>query len=221
MTDPTATAAADEHPDRRFFAAVYDLTMRPMERAVLPPHRKYLAADLSGDVLDLGTGTGAMYPYFAEHADDATIHAVEPDRHMRRRAVDAAEAVGLDVDVRAAPAEDLPFDADSMDAVVASIVFCTIPDVDAALGEVARVLRPGGEFRFLEHVRAGGTRGRIQDLADPVWQRVAGGCHPNRETAEVIADHPAFDLVDVERLDEGVGLTKPFVRGTAVRRDEE
>lgn len=202
-------------PSHRVFAALYDPAMRSFEQEVLPPHREYLAANLSGTVLDMGVGTGAMFPYFATHGDSATFHGIEPDPHMRKRAKHEAEEHGIDIEIRDIGAEALPYDDDTFDVVIASIVFCTIPDVKAALDEVARVLAANGELRFLEHVKANGTFGQLQELASPVWQKVAGGCHPDRETTTVISSHPAFEIVGLERIDAGSALARPFIRGTA------
>lgn len=218
----TGPMTDDDHPSHRLFAACYDPVMWGLERAVLPPHRRYLARDSAGRVLDLGCGTGAMFPYIdggdvGDDGEDAELHAIEPDPHMLKRAERRAAAAGLDVEIRQAGAEDLPYDDGTFDIVIASMVFCTIPDVDAALEEVARVLRPGGEFRFLEHVHGDGLRRRLQDAVAPAWCRLAGGCRVNRATGERIAAHPAFAVADLETLDVGVGVVRPFVRGT-VRR---
>ncbi|WP_255168564.1 class I SAM-dependent methyltransferase [Natrononativus amylolyticus] len=200
------------HP---LFAALYDRVMP--ERLLLRPHREYLARGLSGRVLDLGAGNGPMFPYVDPGLE---YHAVEPDPHMRRRAREAAREAGLGVDLRDARAESLPYPDDSFDAVIAGMVFCTIADPDAALEEVARVLKPGGEVRFLEHVRADGWRATGQDLLTPVWKRAGGGCHPNRETVERFVGHEAFDLVELERVRVGVFPAAPFVRGRLRRRAE-
>lgn len=207
-------AADADHP---LFARLYDPVTWLFEQAVFPRHRRYLARDLSGTVLDLGAGTGAMFPYFAD-VDGATVHAVEPDPHMRRQAERAARDAGLGVALVDADASRLPYDDGAFDVVVASMVLCTVPEFGAALDEVARVLAPSGEFRFFEHVRADGVRGRLQDLAAPAWHRVAGGCHLNRETGRLVDDHPALDLVECTRLGAGFALVNPFVRGAAVRR---
>jgi SAM-dependent methyltransferase len=201
---------------RRLFAAIYDPVVWPAERLLFGPHRESLVSDLSGAVLDLGCGTGAMFPSLAE-APNITVYAVEPDPYMRRRAERRAASVGLDVEIAAARAEQLPFADDSLDVVLAGMVLCTVADPAAALAEAARVLRPGGELRFFEHVRGEGVRGRLQDRATPLWRRVAGGCHANRETGAHIEAHPRFRVTDLTRLDLGVFPVRPFVRGTAVR----
>lgn len=212
MTDPS-------HP---IFARLYDPVMRPAERTVLTEHRRYLVDGISGAVLDLGAGTGAMFPYFKEATADSanvTLYAVEPDPHMRRQADERARKLGLDIEIESAGAEALPFADNSFDIVIASLVFCTIPDFDIALSEVARVLKPGGEFRFLEHVRGEGTVGVVHDLLAPAWQTVAGGCHLNRETDEIFRTDERFELVDYTRL-QTVSQVVPVVRGTLERRRE-
>lgn len=208
-------------PADRLFAALYDPVMALPERVALPPHRRYLVEGLSGRVLDVGTGTGANFPYLAERArqESLEVHAIEPDVHMRRRARGAAREAGLSVDLRDAGAERLPYGDDSFDAALAGMVFCTIPDPATALDELARVLRPGGELRFLEHVRATGFRGRLQRLVEPVWTRVAGGCHVTRDTVGRFAEHGAFEVREAERVGFGLFPAEPFVRGTLVRRE--
>ena len=204
----------------RLFAALYDPVMALPERVSLPRHRRYLVDGLSGRVLDVGAGTGANVPYLAERARETelSVHAVEPDPYMRRRAERAAREAGLSVDLRDAGAEWLPYEDDYFDAAIAGIVFCTIPDPAAALEELARVLRPGGELRFLEHVAATGVRARLQRLVEPVWKRIAGGCHVTRDTVGLFAAHESFDVVDVERTGFGLFPADPFLRGTLVRR---
>ncbi|MDQ2051277.1 class I SAM-dependent methyltransferase [Natronolimnohabitans sp. A-GB9] len=201
------------HP---LFATLYELSPQGF---LLAPHREYLADDLSGRVLDLGCGTGDMFPFVADAAgDDLEYHAVEPDPHMRTRAAERAREVGLPVDLRGDRAEALPYPDDSFDVVLSGMVFCTIHDPDAALAEVARVLKPGGEFRFLEHVHADGWQGTGQELLNPVWKRVAGGCQLTRETVPRFVGHEAFSVAEIERLEFGIFPATPFVRGTLCRR---
>ncbi len=197
------------HP---LFAAVYD-PLVPEER-LFAPHREYLAAGLTGPVLDLGAGTGASFP----HLRGTDLHAIEPDPHMRRRAARRARELGIDVEIRADRAEALTYDDDTFDAVLAGIVFCTVDDPELALSEVARVLRPGGEFRFLEHVRDDGWRARLQRAIDPIWTKTAGGCHLTRDTAATFVGHDAFDVIEIERVEAGITPVRPFVRGRLRRR---
>ena len=202
------------HP---FVASIYDLVVP--ERTLFAPHRAALAADLSGRVLEVGAGTGAMFPHVArEAAPRVEYHAIEPDPHMRTRAERKARDAGLGVDLRDARAESLPYPDDAFDVVLSALVFCTVADPDEALEEVARVLKPGGEFRFLEHVHADGVAGAGQTLVNPLWRRAAGGCHLNRRTVERVVGHGAFDVLAVERLGPPLSSPIPFVRGRLRRR---
>ena len=207
--------------EHRLIATLYDPVTWIAERTMFRPHREYLAADLDGRVLDVGAGTGAMFPYFAaalEGGSGLELHAIEPDPHMRRRANRKVEALGLEVDVQSARAESIPYPDDSFDVVIASLVFCTIPGVEEALEEVARVLRPDGEFRFFEHVAADGWRGSVQHVLAPLWCRLAGGCHLTRRTTEAFVAVDEFEVLEVERLSTGVPPVAPFVRGRLRRR---
>lgn len=199
-----------DRPSHRLFASVYDAVTGPFER-VVDEHRCYLARGASGDVLDVGAGTGANFPYLAETT--ATVHAVEPDPHMHRRARRRAEREDIDVEIRDDLAESLSYGDATFDRAVAALVFCTVDDPYDALDEVARVLRPGGEFRFLEHVGDDGIGRLLQETANPLWRRCAGGCRLDRDTVSIFEDHDAFETVEVERF-RGVPPVSPLVRGT-------
>lgn len=207
------------HP---MFAAVYDHVMKPAEATAFRKHREYLVANLRGAVLDLGAGTGAMFSALKSATDrepPLALHATEPDPHMRRRAERRANELDLPVEMRPDMAEALAYPDDSFDVVLASLVLCTIADVEAALDEVARVLKPGGELRIFEHVHADGWLARLQDAVTPVWRRVAAGCHLNRDTAARLATDDRFEVAEREELDVGLPPATPFVRGRFVRRD--
>ena len=208
----------DETEGHRLFAAIYDPVVAPFERRIAP-HRRWLAADLEGTVLDIGVGTGAMFPFLAASGADEVV-GVEPDPHMRRRAAERARECGLSVTIHPAGAESLPLADDSVDVVLAALVFCTIPEFDAALDEVARGVKPGGEFRFLEHVRADGWAARLQTTVQPVWGRLAAGCQLDRATDERFLADDRFETVAFERLDVGIPPVEPIVRGRLVRRGE-
>ena len=196
-------------PSHRLFAALYDTATSPFER-VVEEHRRYLARGASGEVLDVGAGTGANFPYFA---DAATVHAVEPDPHMRKRAHRRAAREDVNVEVRGDLAESLSYDDATFDRVTAGLVFCTVEEPQEALDEIARVLRPGGEFRFLEHVADDGVGRLLQETANPVWRRCAGGCRLDRDTVSMFEVHDSFETVEVERF-RGVPPVSPLVRGT-------
>jgi SAM-dependent methyltransferase len=208
--------------DHSVFARLYDPVMYIAERTMLGAHREYLAADLSGRVLELGAGTGAMFPYLADDVatDTISLYAIEPDQYMRIRASKRARELDLDVQLSDARAETLPYEDDAFDAVLTSFVFCTIPDHERALSEVARVLKPGGEFRFVEHVRGDGVVGSVHDALAPGWHAVAGGCHLNRDTGEMFLRDDRFRPMDYTRQESGVSALLPTVRGTLERKSE-
>jgi len=130
---------------------------------------------------------------------------------MLKRGRRRARELGLDVEFHQSSAEALPFPDASFDAVICTLVLCTVPDVPPALAEIRRVLKPEGTFRFIEHVRAHGVHGRVQDLLTPVWRWFGAGCHLNRRTAESIAA-AGFEIVELRR--RPVPLT-PLIAGVA------
>ena len=200
-------------------ARLYDPVMAVPERTVLVEHREYLVSGLSGRVLDLGAGTGALFPYFDRlEPSDLQVTAVEPDPHMRARARKRAVELDVDIEVVDASGEALPYDDGTFDAVVASFVFCTIPDHRRALDEVARVLEDGGEFRFVEHVRGDGVAGRTHDLLAPCWHTVAGGCNLNRRTHRLFLEDDRFRTLEYERQQGLTSKLLPVVRGTLTRK---
>ena len=183
-------------------------------------HRRRLLAGLSGRVIEVGAGNGlnfACYPSVVEH-----VLAVEPEAHLRRLAERAAERAPVQVDVVPGVAEDLPASDASYDAVVLSLVLCSVADVPAALADVRRVLRPGGELRFFEHVRADSPGlARVQRLLDAtVWPPMAGGCHTGRDAVAAI-EAAGFTVQRVERFwipERGLQTPlSPVVLGAATR----
>ena len=147
--------------------------------------RKRLLSGARGAVLEIGGGTGANLEHYRD-VDRVTI--AEPDPFMRERIGPKLEDVRVPVEVSAAGAEALPFPDGSFDTVVSTLVLCTVPDQEAVLDEVRRVLRHGGRLLFIEHVRAAGSAARWQDRLEPLWRRLLGGCHPNRDTVAAIED---------------------------------
>lgn len=170
-----------QHPR---FARAYDRMSRRAE-PVTAALRTRLLAGLSGRVLEVGAGNGLSFSHYPPEVRE--VVAVEPDDVLRAAAERAAVTAPVPVRVVPGHAGALPGEAGAYDAAVTSLVLCSVPDVPAALAELRRVVRPGGELRYFEHVRSGrALRGLLQDLVAPVWSRVAGGCHPNRDTAAAI-----------------------------------
>lgn len=203
--------SGDGHP---VLAAVYDLVMSGFERAAGGDWRRQVLAGCTGRVLDLGCGTGANFPLWRQ-MEGVALHATEPDPHMLRRARQRAAELDLVVTFAGASAEGLPYPDGFFDTVVTTLVLCTVGEPARSLAEVARVLKPGGKFRFMEHVRAPGAMGRWQDRLTPLWRRVAGGCHLNRETGDLIAS--AFADVTFEAIATGFP-TGRILLGRATRR---
>jgi SAM-dependent methyltransferase len=169
---------AFQHP---VFARLYMPLADVLERHGAADHRAKLLAGLSGTVLEVGAGHGLTFAHYPETV--TAVLAIEPEDTLRRHARKAAESAPVPVTVVAGHANDLPAADHSMDAVVVSLVLCSVPSPAKAMAEIARVLRPGGELRFYEHVRSSRTLvGVIQDAFTPLWSRAAGGCHPNRDT---------------------------------------
>jgi ubiquinone/menaquinone biosynthesis C-methylase UbiE len=157
---------------------LYDATLALAERTGLKPWREWLCEGVRGRVLDLGCGTGRNLPLLPP-GTVGLDPALDPLRRARRRAP-AARLVQ-------AKAEALPFRHGTFDTVVTGLVFCSVDNAAAGLGEVQRVLRPAGTLRMLEHVRSESPwRARVQDLIQPAWTRVAGGCRPNRTTERTV-----------------------------------
>lgn len=159
---------------------VYDALCALCERLGLGRWRRWLVAGASGRVLDLGCGTGRNLPLYPA---GARVVGLDPSPAALRRARRRAPGVPL-VQARA---EALPFRASTFDTVVSGLVLCSVADPARSLAEVRRVLRPGGRLRALEHVRAASPRkARFQDLIQPCWTRLSGGCHPNRPTERAV-----------------------------------
>ncbi|MEY7974172.1 class I SAM-dependent methyltransferase [Saccharomonospora xinjiangensis] len=183
----------------RIFAACYDRMNGAAERSFLGRRREALLNDLTGSVLDVGAGTGANLPHLRSAE---RIVAVEPDPAMRARLAPRAAAAAVPVEVSDASAEALPFADDSFDAVVFTLVLCTVADPDAALSEARRMLRDDGKLVLLEHVRGEGRLARVQDQITPVWKFFGAGCHPNRDTLSTLRRRGEFEIDEVEEFSE-------------------
>ena len=203
------------HP---LFARFYACSRARADAAGAGEHRRELLAGLSGRILELGAGNGVNFSYYASGVSE--VVAVEPEDYLRGRARRAAARVRVPVTVIDAVADSLPFPDGSFDAAVASLVLCTVPDQGCALGELRRVLRVGGELRFYEHVRPNNPRtaARWQRLDDwNIWPRLAGGCHPARDTEAAIRD-AGFIVERSRRFPFKAGpVTAPHIVGVARR----
>ncbi|MDV9199905.1 class I SAM-dependent methyltransferase [Streptomyces sp. Wh19] len=155
-------------------------------RAGLAAVRSDLLAGLSGRVIEIGAGNGLNFAHYPPAVSE--VVAIEPERSLRRLAVRSALRAGLPVDVVPGAAEALPVKSEAFDGAVASLVLCSVRDVERSLAEIVRVLRPGGELRFFEHVRAEDrAMAAAQRVLDrTVWPLLTGGCHTGRDTLAAI-----------------------------------
>src|SRR5580700_2535052 len=208
------------HP---IFARYYARMSAAMERGGIAEHRQALLAGLTGQVIEVGAGNGLNFAHYPEQV--IRVLAVEPDPHLRRLAELSAAHAPVPVDVADGVADLLPADDGAFDAAVASLVLCSVPDQGSALAELHRVIRPGGQLRFLEHVRAAGPRlMRAQRLLDAtLWPAFGGGCHASRDTVTAIQD-AGFSIESIERFSFPEARipfpTSPHIRGVAARRPD-
>jgi ubiquinone/menaquinone biosynthesis C-methylase UbiE len=199
----------------RIFAGIYDHLMARTEKAGLSARREALLSSASGDVLEIGAGTGGNLVFYGDQVCSLTL--TEPEKPMVRRLQKHITERYPDAKLLRAPAEDLPFNDDSFDTVVSTLVLCTVDDQPRALREVRRVLKPGGRLLFIEHVRSDDEKlARLQDRMLPVNVRIAHGCHCNRPTLEGIRQ-AGFTVtrVDHDTLKHAPRFVRPLVVGTA------
>jgi ubiquinone/menaquinone biosynthesis C-methylase UbiE len=167
---------ADGHP---WLARTIDFTMRP-----LYPARRLVVPDATGAVLEVGVGTGLN---FGLYRDVASLAGVDPDPFMLERARERAASLPFPTELHQAGAERMPFADASFDTAVVTFTLCTIPDPDAALAEVRRVLKPSGRLLFVEHTRSiQPVTKLVQDALTPLWKKLGGGCHLNRAAVELV-----------------------------------
>ena len=172
------------HP---IFARYYVRASQAMETGGMAGHRREALAGLTGSVIEIGAGNGLNFAHYP--AGVTGVLAVEPDPYLRQIAEQQARQAPVPVKVRDGVAEHLPAEEGAFDAAVITMVLCSVADQRAVLGEIHRVVRPGGQLRFLEHVQAGtpGWR-RTQRLLDAtIWPLLIGGCHTGRDTLASIA----------------------------------
>jgi len=201
---------------RPLFARNYDRFMAGTEQAWLGEVRVSLLAGLSGTVVELGAGTGRNLAHYPSTVERLVL--TEPTPAMRdqlRERVRRAE-VPFAVEVVDATAERLPMDDGSADAVVSTLVLCSVPALGPAVAEIRRVLRPGGELRLVEHVAADGLEHRLQRALGPAWTWIEGSCHLDHETCTALAAG-GFDVSGVEeRVQAGMPpLFRTIVEGRA------
>jgi ubiquinone/menaquinone biosynthesis C-methylase UbiE len=189
-------STSHRHP---IFARVYPRIGRAAEQGGAAEHRRALLGGLEGRVIEVGAGHGLNFPYYPQGVTQ--VLAVEPEPHLRELALRTAASAPVPIEVSDGTAEALPAGDGEFDAAVASLVLCSVSDQQVALREIARVLRPGGELRFYEHVLSNRpSAARIQRALDATfYPHLAGGCHCARDTGAAIRE-AGFEIEREERI---------------------
>jgi ubiquinone/menaquinone biosynthesis C-methylase UbiE len=216
---PESPMSSDQvrHP---VFARVYARLSRAEEKAGVADQRRLLLSGLSGSVIEVGAGNGLNFAHYP--ATVSRVLAIEPEPHMRSLAVRSAADAAAPVEITSGVAEGLPVADGAFDAAVAAFMLCSVGHPAAVLAELHRVLKAGGQLRFLEHVQAQtpGLR-RFQHALDAtIWPLILGGCHCGRNTAAAI-EQAGFRIEQIERFQLPESRlpwpTSPHIRGCAVK----
>jgi len=201
---------------RRMFARFYDRVQKKHE-SYLAERKHQLLSDVSGRILEIGPGTGANFAYLSKGVDWIGL---EPNPHMHAELRKKAREHGIQAEFHVVSAEGIDLPDDSVDIVISTLVLCSVPDAEATLQEIRRVLGPEGRFLFVEHVAApAGTELRNwQRKLRPVWQWIGDGCCPDRETDRQIRE-AGFSRVEIEDLriprDVVPSFVSPHILGCA------
>lgn len=214
-TTTEAETQADLAPGSKFSAMAYEPFLWLGERAGMTARRRRIVQQAGGSVLELGAGTGLNVPHYRDDLDRLVLS--EPEPNMAERLRKKVAAVGSQAEVVRAPGELLPFEDESFDSIVGTLVLCTVHDPEAAISEAKRVLKPGGSYFLIEHVRADTQRlASWQDRLKGPWAAFAAGCVCNQDTKSLLADG-GFDVsaLDDERWRRVPPLVKPLIIGEA------
>ena len=198
----------------RFFAFTYDRFSKGSEEAGLAEMRRKQISGASGDVLEIGGGTGANLSYYGAGVESLTV--TEPEPAMLKRLERKAREQSSQATLLRAPAEDLPFEDASFDTVVSTLVLCGVDDQPRAVRELRRVLRPGGRLIFMEHVRSDDPRvAKMQDRMNPV-NRFTVCCDCNRPTLDTVRS-AGFEVTELEHteLPKAPPFVRPLIVGSA------
>jgi len=162
--------------------------MGPLEKKWIARIRKKIISGLEGNVLEIGAGTGANFPYYSKDKVESVV-SLEPNPHMLDQARLRAKEAGLPVEFHQGMAETLPFNDDEFDTVVATLVLCSVSEPEKVFQEVRRVCKKGGKIVLFEHVRTESkSLAALQDVLTPAWKRLCDGCHLNRDTGRYMKE---------------------------------
>ena len=198
----------------RLFAWALANLNQKYERAVAN-YKRRLFQDLSGTVVEIGPGAGANLPYYSR---GVRWIGIEPNPFMDRYLTRQAQKLGMEIEIRRGTGEQLPLPDASADAVVSTLVLCSVSNLASVLAEVLRVLRPGGRFVFLEHVAApeGTWLRRLQGWLRPIWMRLGEGCQPDRETW-IALQRAGFATLDYSGFKAPVPVVSPQIVGVGIK----
>lgn len=204
----------------RFFAFIYDPLIAKTEEACLKDWRKVLLKNANGIVLEVGAGTGANLAHYTDSVDELIIS--EPDEFMRKRLVEKLK--GFDINntsIKDFGMEDIDLADNSVDCVVSTLVCCSVNSPHKSLQQAYRVLKPGGKFLFMEHVAAENNPKRLkwQNFMNPIWKRISGNCHTNRETEKYMLE-TGFEILQIEKasMRKAPAFVRPTIRGIAIKK---
>jgi ubiquinone/menaquinone biosynthesis C-methylase UbiE len=201
----------------RFFAFIYDPMIAKTETACLHDWRKELLKNAYGNVLEVGAGTGANLRFYPEAVNHLIIS--EPDEFMRKRLLTKLDDSHIKShNIKSFGMEDIDLVDNSVDCVVSTLVCCSVNSPQKSLGQVMRVLKPGGLFLFMEHVAAENNPKRLkwQNRINPIWKRISGNCHTNRETEKYMRE-TGFIIQKIEKasMRKAPAFVRPTIRGIA------
>ena len=213
--DAAPAADADAVHGSWFSARIYDFVLALAERAGMAERRRALVSRTTGAVLEIGAGTGLNLAYYPDGLDRLVL--CEPEPHLARRLQRRVAQLTRRAEVVRATAETLPFEDETFDTVVSTLVLCTVTNPQATLNEIRRVLRPRGSLLFLEHVRSDGRRlARWQDWFHRPWRAFAAGCNCNRHTLQRLRDRGyAVTLTDRGQWRRMPPIVQPLIAGQA------
>ena len=203
----------------RFFAFIYDPLIAKTEAACLQNWRNELLSNASGTVLEVGAGTGANLSFYTDKVKKLIIS--EPDEFMRKKLMAKLDDSTIkDYEIKPFGMEEIDLPDDSLDCVVSTLVCCSVQSPQASLQQVYRVLKPGGQFLFMEHVAAENNPKRLkwQNRINPIWKRISGNCHLNRETEKYILE-AGFKIKTIQKasMRKAPPFVRPTIRGIAIK----
>lgn len=211
---PADASATKPTLAQRFDALTYEPLLWMGERAGMAARRSRLLTGASGRVLEIGAGTGLNLDHYPDAVADLVL--AEPDEGMAERLEKRLDEASRKATVVKAPAEELPFEDDSFDTAVSTLVLCTVESPERAIAEIRRVLRPGGKLLFIEHVRSDSPRlARWQDRLEGPWSAFASGCRCNQPTLGMLRAGLTVDAAENERWRLMPPIVRPLVTGTA------